>query len=222
MQSELNLLKQCITELEAENIELKHENTKLKQIIEENVEFKAKIVKLERAIDKIEKRDQSISRAFSITKDNDSPTNSSLPVISQLSTPPPIEDRSDKDYSFGVNQLKTEPISPEDKVVDEFIDSIYREQVNNEIIQSIREKKLRDQNNTPNIETKEHLSQKRSGSESPNHNIYVSEESDEIEPTKSQYIEQGLTKESLSSSDIVSPASSEITEHQSSQIKHKA
>ncbi|CAG8778841.1 3868_t:CDS:2, partial [Dentiscutata erythropus] len=96
MQSELDLLKQRITELEAENIELKHENTKLKQIIEENVEFKAKIIKLERAIDKIEKRDKSISRAFSITKDNDSPTDS-LPVISQLSTPPPIEDRPDKD-----------------------------------------------------------------------------------------------------------------------------
>ncbi|CAG8675711.1 19519_t:CDS:2 [Racocetra persica] len=75
MQSELDLLKQRITELEAENIELKHENTKLKQIIEENVGFKAKIVKLERAVDKIEKRDQSISRASKAN--NDSPTNSS-------------------------------------------------------------------------------------------------------------------------------------------------
>ncbi|CAG8775739.1 33361_t:CDS:2, partial [Racocetra persica] len=62
------LLKQCITELEDENAEvkaknakLKHENTKLKQIIEENAEFKAKIVKLEQAVDKIEKRDQSIN-----------------------------------------------------------------------------------------------------------------------------------------------------------------
>ncbi|CAG8711325.1 19174_t:CDS:2, partial [Racocetra persica] len=68
MQSELDLLKQCITklkdenaEVKAENAELKHENTKLKQIIEENAEFKAKIVKLERAIDKIEKQDQSIN-----------------------------------------------------------------------------------------------------------------------------------------------------------------
>ncbi|CAG8649011.1 10802_t:CDS:2, partial [Racocetra persica] len=57
MQSELDLLKQRITELEdenaevkAKNVELKHENTKLKQIIEENAEFKAKIIKLERAI----------------------------------------------------------------------------------------------------------------------------------------------------------------------------
>ncbi|CAG8529939.1 18421_t:CDS:10, partial [Gigaspora rosea] len=36
----------------------------------------------------------------------------------------------------------------------------------------------------PVIETKEHLSQESPGNESPNHNIYVSEEPDEIEPTK--------------------------------------
>ncbi|CAG8824493.1 43375_t:CDS:2, partial [Gigaspora margarita] len=141
------LLKQRITELEAENIELKHENTKLKQIIEENVEFKAKIIKLEQAVDKIEKRDQSISRTFSITKDNDSLTNSSLPVISQLSTPPPIEDHPDKDYSVSVNtsQLKAEPASLEDKEIDKFLDSKYKKKVSEEIIQSIKEKKLREQ-----------------------------------------------------------------------------
>ncbi|CAG8478228.1 13823_t:CDS:2 [Ambispora leptoticha] len=112
-----------------------------------------------------------------------------------------------------------EPVSPEDKMVDEFVNSMYKEQVSNDIIQSIREKKLRDQellstseNNIcheqsliqekcqeisvtnhddrqknfsdPDIETKEHLSQESSGSKSPNHNIYVSEEPDEIEPTK--------------------------------------
>ncbi|CAG8832426.1 29705_t:CDS:2, partial [Racocetra persica] len=62
------LLKQRITELEdentevkAENAELKHKNTKLKQIIEENAEFKAKIIKLDRAVNKIEKQDQSIN-----------------------------------------------------------------------------------------------------------------------------------------------------------------
>ncbi|CAG8728737.1 21354_t:CDS:2, partial [Racocetra persica] len=70
----------------------------------------------------------------------------------------------------------------------------------------------------PVIETKEYLSQERSGSESQNYNIYVFEESDEIELTKSQCIEQGLTKELLSSNVIVLPASSKITEHQSFQI----
>ncbi|CAG8622004.1 5645_t:CDS:2 [Ambispora gerdemannii] len=90
-----NLLKQENAKLVTENAELKHENPKLKQIIEENAEFKAKIVKLERAVDKIEKRDQSISIA---SKVNDSPTSSSLSVTSQLSTPP-IKDHSDKEYS---------------------------------------------------------------------------------------------------------------------------
>ncbi|CAG8674786.1 24825_t:CDS:2 [Cetraspora pellucida] len=50
---ELGLLNQCITKLEdknakfkAKNAKLKHKNTKLKLIIEENTEFKAKIIKL--------------------------------------------------------------------------------------------------------------------------------------------------------------------------------
>ena len=102
MSSELDLLRQ-------ENAKLRHENSKLKQIIEDNAEFKAKIMKLERTVDKIEKQNQTISQA---------PASSSLPVTSQLSSPPPIEDHSDKEYSISLNQLKTESISPEDKVVD--------------------------------------------------------------------------------------------------------
>ena len=47
----------------------------------------------------------------------------------------------------------------------------------------------------PNIETKEHLSQERPKSECPNHNIYMSEEPDEIEPTKSQCMERELIKQ---------------------------
>ncbi|CAG8565816.1 4590_t:CDS:2 [Ambispora gerdemannii] len=73
-----------------------------------------------------------------------------------------------------------------------------------------------------NFQYKEHLSQERPGGESPNHNIHVSEEPDEIEPTKSQCIEQGLTKELRSSRVIISPVSIEITEHQSSQITTKS
>ncbi|CAG8597034.1 8092_t:CDS:1 [Ambispora gerdemannii] len=65
---------------------------------------------------------------------------------------------------------------------------------------------------------KKHLSQESPGSKSPNHNIYVSEEPDEIEPTKSQCIEQGLTKQLQCNRDIVSPVSLEITEHQLSQV----
>ncbi|CAG8726590.1 311_t:CDS:2, partial [Racocetra fulgida] len=71
----------------------------------------------------------------------------------------------------------------------------------------------------PVIETKEHLSQESSENKSPNHNIYVSEEPDEIKPTKSQYIKQGLMKQLRSNRDIVLPVSLEIMEHQLSQNK---
>ena len=85
MSSELDLLRQENAKIVAENAELKHENSKLKQIIEENAEFKAKIMKLERTVDKIEKQNQTISQVSA---------SSSLPVTSQLSTPSLIEDHS--------------------------------------------------------------------------------------------------------------------------------
>ncbi|CAG8587563.1 15706_t:CDS:2 [Acaulospora morrowiae] len=47
MSSERYLLKQENAKLVAKNAELKHENSKLKQIIKDNAEFKAKIMKLE-------------------------------------------------------------------------------------------------------------------------------------------------------------------------------
>src|SRR5438128_7370203 len=120
MSSELDLLRQENAKLMAENAELKHENSKLKQIIEENAEFKAKIMKLKQTVDKIEKQNQTISQA---------PTSSSLPVTPQLSVPPPIEDHSDKEYSVSVNasQLKAEFTSLEDKEIDGFLDSKYKE-----------------------------------------------------------------------------------------------
>ena len=79
-------MRQENAKLVAENAELKHENSKLKQIIEDNVEFKAKIMKLEQTLDKIEKQNQTIT-------DISQPLVCSLlPVTSKLSTSPRIED----------------------------------------------------------------------------------------------------------------------------------
>ncbi|CAG8625886.1 8498_t:CDS:2 [Ambispora gerdemannii] len=100
MSSELDLLRQENAKLVAENAELKHENSKLKQIIEDNAEFKAKIMKLEQTVDKIEKQNQTI------TDISQSPVCSPLPATSQLSSPPPIEDHSDKEYSVTGNQAQ--------------------------------------------------------------------------------------------------------------------
>ncbi|CAG8535254.1 18472_t:CDS:2 [Gigaspora margarita] len=46
---------------------------------------------------------------------------------------------------FSTSPIHTEPISLEDKEIDEFLDSTYKERVSKEIIQSIKEKKFRDQ-----------------------------------------------------------------------------
>ncbi|CAG8796766.1 36492_t:CDS:2, partial [Gigaspora margarita] len=83
------------------------------------------------------------------------------------------------------------PDISEDKEINEFLDLKSKERVT----KSYKQKMLRNfcyesddrQKNFLDsvIETKEHLSQERSESESPNYNIYVSEEPDEIEPTKS-------------------------------------
>ncbi|CAG8533041.1 15446_t:CDS:2 [Racocetra fulgida] len=60
-------------------------------------------------------------------------------------------------YKYSASLICTEIKSSEDKEIDEFLGSTYKEQVSNKIIQSIKEKKLRDQvllsthNNTPNI-----------------------------------------------------------------------
>ncbi|RHZ78323.1 hypothetical protein Glove_166g221 [Diversispora epigaea] len=44
-----------------------------------------------------------------------------------------------------MSQIKAEPISLEDKEVNDFVDLKHKEQVSKEIIQSIKEKKLREQ-----------------------------------------------------------------------------
>ncbi|CAG8804841.1 21527_t:CDS:2, partial [Cetraspora pellucida] len=58
----------------------------------------------------------------------------------------PIKDLSDKKYSVSVNlsQLKAEPISLEDKEINEFLNSKYKKKVSKEIIQSIKKKKLQE------------------------------------------------------------------------------
>ncbi|CAG8576315.1 4957_t:CDS:2 [Paraglomus occultum] len=212
MSSELDFLRQENAKLVAENAELKHENSKLKQIIEDNAEFKAKIMKLEQTVDKIEKQNHDISQ---------SPVCSPLPVTSQLSSPPPIEDHSDKEYSVSVNQLKTEPVSLEDRVVDEFVDSMYKEQVSNEIRDRSREKKLqresagnqaqdlsqfheitsRDMESRPQVNhnTKTVPSGNDQShvilTESPSLQTEVSELEQDDEIDKNQIVEQGLIQE---------------------------
>ncbi|RHZ69620.1 hypothetical protein Glove_281g10 [Diversispora epigaea] len=288
MQSELDLLKQRIIELEAEKakfiakeaglmariVELeqsakeKAENVKLR-----DAELNARIVELEQLAKESENRFAKLEQKRTQVITNEQEVSSTKDIS------PPIEDQSGKDNDITLDPISehnstqtqrseskslTDPESsitslPQDIIDDDtaetldFVETVYKEQVSKEIIERIREKKLRDQellstpeNNVsceqsliqekcqeisvtkrddrqknfsdPDIETKEHLSQESPGSGFPNHNIYVTEEPNEIEPTKSQCIEQGLTKQLRSNRDIVSPVSLEITEHQLSQV----
>ncbi|CAG8442982.1 1239_t:CDS:2, partial [Acaulospora morrowiae] len=90
----------------------------------------------------------------------------------------------------------------ENKEIDEFLDLKSEERVSCEIKQRNREKKLqcesakdRSQNLVSDTSISPEQNHERPGGESPNHKIHVFEEPDEIEPAKSQCIEQGLTKE---------------------------
>jgi len=148
MSSELALLRKENAKLVAENAELKHGNSKLKQIIEENAEFKAKIMKLERTVDKVEKYNQTISQVSA---------SSSLPVTSQLSTSSPIDDHSDKEEDITPNCLpelqhiltssesKTSVTSDSAETLD-LVETVYKEQASKEITERIRETKLRELN----------------------------------------------------------------------------
>ncbi|RHZ55605.1 hypothetical protein Glove_413g23 [Diversispora epigaea] len=230
-QSKIDLLEEQNSKLLSEITEFKREKARL---IAKEVGLMARIVELEQS-----------------AKEN-AELNARTEVPPTKDISPPIEDQSGKDNGITLDPMPehnstqtqrseskslTDPESsitslPQDIIDDDtaetldFVETVYKEQVSKEIMERIREKKLRDQEllSTPenNIcceqKTKEHLSQESPGSESPNHNIYVSEEPDEIEHTKSQCIEQGLTKQLRSNRDIVSPVSLEITEHQLSQV----
>ncbi|CAG8643985.1 2766_t:CDS:1, partial [Diversispora eburnea] len=83
---------------------------------------------------------------------------SELPVTSQaqkvdpiesLSTSPPIENHSEQIANTIAIISSNDSISVEEKEVDEFVDLKYKERVSNEIIQNIKEKKLRDQSAIP-------------------------------------------------------------------------
>ena len=143
MSSELEVLKQYITELEAENGELrkenadvKAENTKLKQAMEKNVELKSRIEELEKnRTDSDAENVELRARVMKLEQDFRKSQNDISPE----------EDTSVDIPSSAIGQYvnaNSSPISPEDKEVDKFVDSKYKEKVNNEIRERNQEKKL--------------------------------------------------------------------------------
>src|SRR4051812_4102459 len=152
MQSELDLLKQRVVELLAENAEVKAENAKLRQAMEEN---EARFVKLEQSdkekaeliaelncdVGKI-KQEQiainvSVQGGTSVVK---SPSRSELQVTSQSSISPPIEGNSEN--SSDVTQPTHAGSKSLEDRIDEFLISESKKDVSDMMRQHNREKKL--------------------------------------------------------------------------------
>ncbi|CAB4398851.1 unnamed protein product [Rhizophagus irregularis] len=154
--AEITELRKENAEVKAENIEVKSENAKLKHSLEEhearftNLEQKDKektnlIAKLDDDIKEIKQEQIAINHPV---QDDDtsipkSPINSESQVIPQSSVSSPIEDNFNAENSSNVTQpICSESKSLEEKEDNEFIVSVYKEKVSNEIRQRRREKKL--------------------------------------------------------------------------------
>ncbi|CAG8551144.1 4278_t:CDS:2, partial [Cetraspora pellucida] len=165
--AENDILRQKNTEIKSENIELKTENAKLKQALKEHesrfmkLEQNDKDTALENAKLKVRtnlhcNKSETCGYTIDTLAINISDNTSNSDICQELSS------------QYSTSSVCTESKSLEDKEIDEFLGSTYKEQVSNKIIQSIKEKKLLDQellstsnNNTPNILREQSLIQKK-------------------------------------------------------------
>ncbi|CAG8580445.1 7664_t:CDS:2 [Gigaspora rosea] len=157
-----------ITELRKENAEIPELRKKLSEVEVENIELKAENVKLNKLwknmnpdlVAKLEQKQSQTNENFIVKSDDDAKgiDQSSVNTMKNSNDTPAsnISDNtsnSDDVSNFDIcqeseNQYLTSPIligpkSSEDMEIDDFLDSTYKEKVSKEIIQSIREKKLR-------------------------------------------------------------------------------
>ncbi|CAG8627829.1 6476_t:CDS:2, partial [Diversispora eburnea] len=141
IKSELDLLKQENTRFLAENTELKNENAKLRQDLEGH---EARITKLEWGEKSITNVPQSSVNIISTEMEisNDTPISDITDDISNISA---NTSNSNDVHEQIVASASDNPKSSEDKEMDDFLDSTYKEKVSKEIIQNIKEKKPQNQ-----------------------------------------------------------------------------
>ncbi|CAG8689641.1 7435_t:CDS:2 [Cetraspora pellucida] len=175
MQSEIDSLKQRISELEAEKAELEAKNAELlKQVMEEstkrkaeNVELKARIAKLEQKQTQAitNKQEPSSTKDISLLIKSHSDeekgiTPNPLPEIEHIST------QAQRGESLDSSESSTEPETsttslPQDIINDDsaeildFVETIHKERISSEIRERNREKKLQESHNnlTPPIQS---------------------------------------------------------------------
>ncbi|CAG8803395.1 5174_t:CDS:2, partial [Gigaspora rosea] len=167
--AENDILRRENTEIKSENIKLKTENAKLKQALKEhesrfmkleqndkdtaseNAKLKARVAKLEQKQLQTDKEKSNILYYEVMTAPAPlmpSHLNRMIPPLLKQKILTMLLNRQtyiELSSQYSTSPVCTENKSLKDKEIDEFVDSIYEEQVSKEIIQRIREKKLREQ-----------------------------------------------------------------------------
>ncbi|RIB19158.1 hypothetical protein C2G38_2036293 [Gigaspora rosea] len=132
---------------ERENIELRSRVAKLEQKLSQNDSRNKDAVKTEQVDTFIPKEQSSanISGTVNASRRTNSPKQIEINSdnISDNTSNPDVCHESSSQYP--ASPIRKESKSLEDKAVDEFLDSTYKEKVSKETIQRIREKKLREQ-----------------------------------------------------------------------------
>ncbi|RHZ46210.1 hypothetical protein Glove_629g23 [Diversispora epigaea] len=156
MQSEIDLLKQKntrlmtrISELEQiakEKDELEVRIVELERFAKENIELRSRVVKLEQKLLQNDKEKTNFivsqSEDASVSKLNDTEETEQI-ILQNKNTP--ASDISGNTSNCQEFLFQPETKSPENMEIDDFYDSVYKERISKEIIQNIKEKKLRDQ-----------------------------------------------------------------------------
>ncbi|RHZ76281.1 hypothetical protein Glove_199g103 [Diversispora epigaea] len=129
-------------------------------------------------------------------------------IISSHEVPASSNFETQQELETSTSPIPAETISLEEKEENEFLDSMYKETVSKEIMERIKEKKLRNQEllSTPDILHEQSLIQENA-KKFPSRNVTIGKKTFRI-----------LMKLSPLKVNIVSPVSLEITEHQLSQV----
>ncbi|CAG8459128.1 17823_t:CDS:2 [Acaulospora morrowiae] len=143
MQFEIDLLRQQVARLEVENTKLRQvieENTKCKA---ENTELKAEVLKLRHDFEKLKWQTRVITSTQNMPSFVEQSHLHKTENISHSPTSLPLPDYYfDRKDNISISRRKAKPKSLEEKEEDEFLNTIHKAQVSKEIIQSIKEKKL--------------------------------------------------------------------------------
>ncbi|RHZ57349.1 hypothetical protein Glove_390g39 [Diversispora epigaea] len=149
MQSEIDSLRQRISELEAEKVELETKNAELlKQVMEENARREAENIELKARIVKLEQIESSPTKDISpLIESHSDEEKGIIPEIEHSST------QSEPETS--TTSLPQDIIDDDSAEILDFVEAIHKERISSEIRERNREKKLQESHNnsTPPIQS---------------------------------------------------------------------